>query len=50
MLTRVGGLKRNVSARRWEGDVFDARTKLRHYLKLLKVVPTLLYHMCDIKV
>ncbi len=28
--TRVRGIPRNVSARRWEGDWFDARPKLRH--------------------
>ena len=28
-LTRIHGMKCNVSPRRWEGDVFDARPKLR---------------------
>ena len=29
-LTRVRGIKRSVSAQRWEGDGYDARSKLRH--------------------
>ncbi len=29
-ITRVRGVTRSVSAQRWEGDVFDARPKLRH--------------------
>ena len=29
-ITRVRGITRSVSARRWEGDGFDARPKPRH--------------------
>ena len=29
-LTRVRGIRRSVSARRWKGDGFDAQPKLRH--------------------
>ncbi len=38
-MTRVRGITHSVSARRWEGDGFDARPKPRHILTL-KVVPT----------